>query len=81
MILRKRGLELQNRVRFWQLVTGNEAVIFLLKPKRKYSNQFCATKNAKHQRAAKRICTVKQILYFVDGKGPVEQTPVSVNNY
>ena len=63
---------------FDNLVTGDETWVYYFEPKRKSSNRIWASKNAKRPSIAKRLRTVKKVLYviFFDNKGPVMQIPV-----
>ena len=63
---------------FRQFGHGDETWVHFFEPKRKCSNQILATKNARRPSIAKRIRTVRKVLYgvFFDYKGPVMQIPV-----
>ena len=63
---------------FDNLVTGDETWVYFFEPKRKCSNRIWATQNAKRPSIAKRIRTVRKVLYviFFDNKGPIIQIPV-----
>jgi len=67
-----------NKKTFDNLVTGDETWVYFFETKRKCSNQFWATKNARRSSIAKRIRTVRKVFYviFFDNKGPVMQIPV-----
>ena len=59
-------------------VTGDETWVYYFEPKRKVANRIWATKNARRPSIAKRIRTVKKVLYaiFFTNKGPAIQIPV-----
>ena len=60
------------------IVTGDETWVYNFEPKRKVANQIWATKNARRPSIAKRIQTLKKVLYaiFFTNKGPAIQIPV-----
>ena len=50
---------------FDNIVTGDETWVYYFEPKRKVANRIWATKNARHLSIAKRIRTVKKVLYAI----------------
>ena len=63
---------------FDNLVTGDETWVYFFEPKRKCSNRIWATKNARRPSIAKRIRSVRKVLYVIlfDNKGPIIQITV-----
>ncbi|XP_053376606.1 protein GVQW3-like [Mercenaria mercenaria] len=70
--LLKLNLEFDNK-RFSELITGDETCVHFFEPKRKCSNRVWATKHANWPVIAKRMATVKKVLYciFFSIHGPV----------
>ena len=48
---------------FDNIVTGDETWLYYFEPKRKVANRVWATKNARRKSIAKRIRTVKKVMY------------------
>lgn len=63
---------------FTNVVTGDETWVHYYEPKRKVSNRIWATKNTRRPSIAKRLRTVKKVLYaiFFTTNGPAMQTAV-----
>ena len=63
---------------FDNLVTGDETWVYFFESKRKCSNRIWAIKNTRRPSIAKRIRTVRKVLYviFFVNKGLVMQIPV-----
>ena len=61
---------------FDNIVTGDETWVYHFEPKRKAANRIWATKHARRPSIAKRIRTVKKVLYaiIISNKGPAIQT-------
>ena len=63
---------------FMNIATGDESWIHFFEPHRKISNQVWLTKNAKRPCIAKRMTSVKKVMYaiFFTTKGLAIQVPV-----
>ena len=63
---------------FDNIIIGDETWVYYFEPKQKVANRIWATKNARRPCIAKRIRTVKKVLYaiFFTNKGSAIQIPV-----
>ena len=50
---------------FDNISTGDETLVYYFEPKQKVANRIWATKNARRPGIAKRIPTVKKVLYAI----------------